>query len=212
MRPCARGQPPGRRAGADLGVSPELLALGYPPRDLLCGRPCCAAGDGSCVPSPAKLPRGFCVCWWVGRAPWPAEHLPALHQRGWPLVGAWRLGYRGPQAPACQLRRSSMSAVISPGWTRPACLPWSVAPALGDRLNYLRDLWVEGTCWATRAGPDPIAELVAQRPDLLLNISASHLCRASRPCVAAGRRGRRRGWAVRWCYVEPVWVARRAGF
>ena len=159
-------------AGADLVVSPELSLWGYPPRDLLL-RPALLRQQAEVLRAIAsELPRDLGLL--VGVAePLAGENLPALHNSV-ALVepGVWRIVARKRLLP-------SYDVFDERRYFRPAdqaCLleverrgrRWSIG------LTICEDLWVEEDVLGHRlAGADPIAELLPQRPDLLLNISAS---------------------------------------
>ena len=159
-------------AGARLVLTPELSLWGYPPRDLLL-RPSLLEAQSRALESlAAAMPAGTGVL--VGMAdPIPGSERPALYNAvalveagGWRVVGRKRLL---PSYDVFDERR----------YFRPAEVP-SVLEVLSDGrtwrlgLTICEDLWVEEELQGHRlAGADPIADLQAQRLDLLLNLSAS---------------------------------------
>lgn len=159
-------------AGARLVLTPELSLWGYPPRDLLL-RPSLLEAQSRALESlAAAMPAGTGVL--VGMVdPIPGSERPALYNAvalveagGWRVVGRKRLlpsydvfderrYFRPAEAP-------SVLALVSDGRT------------LRLGLTICEDLWVEEELQGHRlAGADPIADLQAQRLDLLLNLSAS---------------------------------------
>jgi NAD+ synthase (glutamine-hydrolysing) len=159
-------------AGADLVVTPELSLWGYPPRDLLL-RPALLQEQTRVLDAlAADLPPGLGLL--VGLVnPIAGGELPALynaaalvHQGGWRVVAHKRLL---PSYDVFDERR-----YFQPG--NQACLlEWPGAERVWRLgLTICEDLWVEERVQGRRlAGADPIAELGPQRPDLLLNLSAS---------------------------------------
>ncbi|GDX76625.1 NAD+ synthase [Cyanobium sp.] len=159
-------------AGARLVLTPELSLWGYPPRDLLL-RPSLLEAQSRALESlAAAMPAGTGVL--VGMAdPIPGSERPALYNAvalveagGWRVVGRKRLL---PSYDVFDERR----------YFRPAEAP-SVLELVSDGrswrlgLTICEDLWVEEELQGHRlAGADPIADLQAQRLDLLLNLSAS---------------------------------------
>ncbi len=159
-------------AGADLVVSPELSLWGYPPRDLLL-RPALRQEQGAQLSRlAAQLPAATALL--VGVAdPLPGPRLPDLHNAV-ALVerGGWRIVARKRLLP-------SYDVFDERRYFRPADQPFLLELELRGRLWRLglticEDLWVEEALQGHRLeGPDPIAELLPHRPDLLLNLSAS---------------------------------------
>ena len=159
-------------AGARLVLTPELSLWGYPPRDLLL-RPSLLEAQSRALESlAAEMPASTGVL--VGMVdPIPGSERPALYNAvalveagGWRVVGRKRLL---PSYDVFDERR----------YFRPAEVP-SVLEVLSDGrtgrlgLTICEDLWVEEGLQGHRlAGADPIADLQAQRLDLLLNLSAS---------------------------------------
>ncbi len=159
-------------AGARLVLTPELSLWGYPPRDLLL-RPSLLEAQSRALESlAAAMPAGMGVL--VGMVdPIPGSERPALFNAvalveagGWRVVGRKRLL---PSYDVFDERRYFRPAEV------PSVLelgsdgrPWRLG------LTICEDLWVEEELQGHRlAGADPIADLQAQRLDLLLNLSAS---------------------------------------
>lgn len=159
-------------AGADLVISPELSLWGYPPRDLLL-RPSLLLEQGRVLETlAAELPPGLGLL--LGLVdPIAGRELPALHNAA-ALVqrGSWRVVAHKRLLPSYDV--FDERRYFQPG-DQACLLEWPV----GDRvwrlgLTICEDLWVEERVQGHRlAGADPIAELAPQRPDLLLNLSAS---------------------------------------
>jgi NAD+ synthase (glutamine-hydrolysing) len=158
--------------GARLVLTPELSLWGYPPRDLLL-RPSLLEAQSRALESlAAAMPAGTGVL--VGMAdPIPGSERPALYNAlalveagGWRVVGRKRLL---PSYDVFDERR----------YFRPAEAPSVLELGSDGRtwrlgLTICEDLWVEEELQGHRlAGADPIADLQAQRLDLLLNLSAS---------------------------------------
>jgi NAD+ synthase (glutamine-hydrolysing) len=158
--------------GARLVLTPELSLWGYPPRDLLLRPSLIEAQRRALENLAADLPAGIAVL--VGMVdPIPGSERPALYNAvalveagGWRVVGRKRLL---PSYDVFDERR----------YFRPAEAP-SLLELGGDGrtwrlgLTICEDLWVEEELQGHRlAGADPIADLQAQRLDLLLNLSAS---------------------------------------
>ena len=159
-------------AGARLVLTPELSLWGYPPRDLLL-RPSLLEAQSRALESlAAAMPAGTGLL--VGMAdPIPGSERPALYNAvalveagGWRVVGRKRLL---PSYDVFDERR----------YFRPAEVPSVLELGSDGRtwrlgLTICEDLWVEEELQGHRlAGADPIADLQAQRLDLLLNLSAS---------------------------------------
>ncbi len=159
-------------AGADLVVGPELSLWGYPPRDLLLRPSLLQEQARELGDLAAELPAGLALL--VGMAePLPDAELPSLHNAV-ALVeqGRWRVVARKRLLP-------SYDVFDEQRYFRSADQPALLELECGGRLWRLglticEDLWVEDGLQGHRlAGADPIAELLPQRPDLLLNLSAS---------------------------------------
>jgi NAD+ synthase (glutamine-hydrolysing) len=159
-------------AGARLVLTPELSLWGYPPRDLLLRPSLLEAQTRALENLAAAMPAGTGVL--VGMAdPIPGSERPALYNAvalveagGWRVVGRKRLL---PSYDVFDERR----------YFRPAEAPSVLELGSDGRswrlgLTICEDLWVEEELQGHRlAGADPIADLQAQRLDLLLNLSAS---------------------------------------
>ena len=159
-------------AGARLVLTPELSLWGYPPRDLLLRPSLLEAQSRALLDLAAAMPAGTGVL--VGMAdPIPGSERPALYNAvalveagGWRVVGRKRLL---PSYDVFDERR----------YFRPAEAPSVLELGSDGRswrlgLTICEDLWVEEELQGHRlAGADPIADLQAQRLDLLLNLSAS---------------------------------------
>ncbi|WP_411874407.1 NAD+ synthase [Vulcanococcus limneticus] len=159
-------------AGARLVLTPELSLWGYPPRDLLLRPSLLEAQTRALESLAAAMPAATGVL--VGMAePIPGTERPALHNAvalveagGWRVVGRKRLL---PSYDVFDERR----------YFRPAEAPSVLELGSDGRtwrlgLTICEDLWVEEELQGHRlAGADPIADLQAQRLDLLLNLSAS---------------------------------------
>ena len=159
-------------AGAQLVLTPELSLWGYPPRDLLLRPSLLEAQSRALEDLAVAMPAGTGVL--VGMAdPIPGSERPALYNAvalveagGWRVVGRKRLL---PSYDVFDERR----------YFRPAEAPSLLELGSDGRtwrlgLTICEDLWVEEELQGHRlAGADPIADLQAQRLDLLLNLSAS---------------------------------------
>lgn len=159
-------------AGADLVITPELSLWGYPPRDLLL-RPSLLQEQGQVLESlAAELPPELGLL--LGLVdPIAGRELPGLHNAV-ALVqrGSWRMVARKRLLPSYDV--FDERRYFQPG-DQACLLEW---PGAGQvwrlGLTICEDLWVEERVQGHRlAGADPIAELASQRPDLLLNLSAS---------------------------------------
>ena len=159
-------------AGAQLLLTPELSLWGYPPRDLLL-RPSLIERQRRVLDDLAeRCPAGMGLL--VGLAePIPGEGVPDLHNAiALVETGGWRIVCRKRLLPSYDVfveqryfRPGDAAAVLE--------LPregktWRIG------LTICEDLWVEEELQGHRlAGTDPVAELLPQRIDLLLNLSAS---------------------------------------
>ncbi|CAK6701511.1 NAD+ synthase [Synechococcus sp. CBW1107] len=159
-------------AGADLVISPELSLWGYPPRDLLL-RPSLLLEQGRVLEAlAAELPPGLGLL--LGLVdPIAGRELPALYNAA-ALVqrGSWRVVARKRLLPSYDV--FDERRYFQPG-DQACLLEWPGADRVWRLgLTICEDLWVEERVQGHRlAGADPIAELAPQRPDLLLNLSAS---------------------------------------
>jgi len=159
-------------AGADLVVAPELALWGYPPRDLLL-RPALRHQEQQALERlAAELPQGLALLLGVSE-PTTDRQMPDLFNAA-ALVepGSWRVVARKRLLP-------SYDVFDERRYFRPAnqpCLlelerhgrPWRLG------ITICEDLWVEEALHQQRLlGDDPVADLQALQPDLLLNLSAS---------------------------------------
>ncbi|MFM8545028.1 MAG: NAD+ synthase [Vulcanococcus sp.] len=158
--------------GADLVVAPELALWGYPPRDLLL-RPALRQRQTQALDQlAAQLPSGLTLLLGVsetasdGQQPDLFNAAALVEPQGWRVVARKRLL---PSYDVFDERR----------YFRPADQPCLLELERGGRrwrlgLTLCEDLWVEERLVGQRLlGADPIGELQALRPDLLLNLSAS---------------------------------------
>jgi NAD+ synthase (glutamine-hydrolysing) len=159
-------------AGADLVVAPELALWGYPPRDLLL-RPALRHQQQQALNRlAAELPQGLVLLLGVSE-PTPDRQIPDLFNAA-ALVehGSWRVVARKRLLP-------SYDVFDERRYFRPADQPCLVELERHGRLWRLgiticEDLWVEEELHQQRLlGDDPVADLQALQPDLLLNLSAS---------------------------------------
>ena len=158
--------------GADLVVAPELALWGYPPRDLLL-RPSLRQRqddmlDGLARDLPAKqaLLLGVSETVRDGQQPDLFNSVALVEGGSWRIVARKRLlpsydvfderRYFRPAEEACLLE-------LERGGRR-----WRLG------LTICEDLWVEEQLHNQRLlGGDPVGDLAALRPDLLINLSAS---------------------------------------
>ena len=158
--------------GAELVVAPELALWGYPPRDLLL-RPALRQRQHQALDQlAAQLPAGLTLLLGVsetasdGQQPDLFNAAALVEPQGWRVVARKRLL---PSYDVFDERR----------YFRPADQPCLLELERGGRrwrlgLTLCEDLWVEERLLGQRLlGADPIGELQALRPDLLLNLSAS---------------------------------------
>ena len=158
--------------GAELVVAPELALWGYPPRDLLL-RPALRQRQHQALDQlAAQLPAGLTLLLGVsetasdGQRPDLFNAAALVEPQGWRVVARKRLL---PSYDVFDERR----------YFRPADQPCLLELERGGRrwrlgLTLCEDLWVEERLLGQRLlGADPIGELQALRPDLLLNLSAS---------------------------------------
>ena len=158
--------------GAELVVAPELALWGYPPRDLLL-RPALRQRQHQALDQlAAELPAGLALLLGVsepasdGQQPDLFNAAALVEAQGWRVVARKRLL---PSYDVFDERR----------YFRPADQPCLLELERGGRrwrlgITLCEDLWVEERLLGQRLlGADPIGELQALRPDLLLNLSAS---------------------------------------
>jgi len=181
-------------AGADLVISPELSLWGYPPRDLLL-RPSLLQLQGQVLETlAAELPPDLGLLLGLVE-PIAGRELPALHNAA-ALVhrGCWRVVARKRLLPSYDV--FDERRYFQPG-DQACLLEWPGGGRVWRLgLTICEDLWVEERVQGHRlAGADPVAELAPQRPDLLLNLSASPFAqgkpelRLELAAAAAGRLG-----------------------
>jgi NAD+ synthase (glutamine-hydrolysing) len=158
--------------GANLVVAPELALWGYPPRDLLL-RPALHQQQQQVLDQlAADLPEGLALLLGVSE-PAGDGHQPTLFNSA-ALVerGHWRVVARKRLLP-------SYDVFDERRYFRPADQPCLLELECEGRawrlgLTLCEDLWVEEELHEQRLlGGDPVADLQALRPDLLLNLSAS---------------------------------------
>ena len=157
---------------ADLLITPELSLWGYPPRDLLLlqdrvelqGR----ILDGLCQ---ALTSEGIALTILVGAVePTGDGFRPALYNAVMAVdATGWRPVARKQLLP-------SYDVFDERRYFRPhegPCL-LSLGNDLRIGLTICEDLWVDPSLQGGRlAGPDPVAGLVAEQPDLMINLAAS---------------------------------------
>ena len=159
-------------ADADLVVAPELALWGYPPRDLLL-RPGLRQREQQVLDHLAsQLPPGLALLLGVSE-PTPDRQTPDLFNAA-ALVerGSWRVVARKRLLP-------SYDVFDERRYFRPADQPCLLELERAGRvwrlgITLCEDLWVEEELHEQRLlGDDPVADLQALGPDLLLNLSAS---------------------------------------
>ncbi|BEV36740.1 NAD+ synthase [Synechococcus sp. M16CYN] len=155
--------------GADLLITPELSLWGYPPRDLLLQPARIALQDQvlrwitSQLESDLMILVGVALPIGDNRTPGLTNSIVLVERRGWRAVAHKQLL---PNYDVFDERR-----YFRPG-TGPNLLFLPHGQRLG--LTICEDLWVDETLQRERlAGPDPIAQLIPERPNLLLNLAAS---------------------------------------
>ena len=154
---------------ASLLLTPELSLWGYPPRDLLL-QPARLDLQNTVLNQMVEQLDGLCsVLVGValpaedGRAPGLYNGMALVDQRGWRGVARKQLL---PSYDVFDERR----------YFRPGAGPCLLTLADGLRLGLTicEDLWVEDALQRERLeGPDPIANLIDDQPDLLINLAAS---------------------------------------
>ena len=189
--------------GAELVVAPELALWGYPPRDLLL-RPALRRRQVEALDQlAAELPSGLALLLGASEAA-PDHQQPDLFNSA-ALVQAsgWRVVARKRLLP-------SYDVFDERRYFRPGDQPGLLELEHGGRrwrlgINICEDLWVEEELHGQRLrGGDPVGELQALRPDLLLNLSASPFAqgKAQRRRRLAAAAAARLGCPV--VYVNPV--------
>jgi NAD+ synthase (glutamine-hydrolysing) len=157
---------------AELVVAPELALWGYPPRDLLLLPALRRRQVEALDQLAAELPSGLALLLGVSEAA-PDHQQPDLFNAA-ALVQAsgWRVVARKRLLP-------SYDVFDERRYFRPGDQPGLLELEHGGRrwrlgINICEDLWVEEELHGQRLrGGDPVGELQALRPDLLLNLSAS---------------------------------------
>ena len=154
---------------ATLLLTPELSLWGYPPRDLLL-QPARLDLQTAVLNRMVEQLDGLCsvlvgvaLAAEDGRAPGLYNGMALVDQRGWRGVARKQLL---PSYDVFDERR----------YFRPGAGPCLLTLADGLRLGLTicEDLWVEDALQRERlAGPDPIANLIDDQPDLLINLAAS---------------------------------------
>ena len=159
-------------APADLVVAPELALWGYPPRDLLL-RPALRQREQQVLDQlAAELPPGLGLLLGVSEPAGDGQQPDLFNAAALVERGGWRVVARKRLLP-------SYDVFDERRYFRPADQPCLLELERGGQLWRLgitlcEDLWVEEELHEQRLlGGDPVADLQALRPDLLLNLSAS---------------------------------------
>ena len=160
------------RLGADLLLTPELSLWGYPPRDLLL-EPERVERQGMILDGlaqtlqaeeiPVQILVGAVEPTGDGTRPSLTNAVVLLDRSGWQVVARKQLL---PSYDVFDERR----------YFRPGQGPCLFSAADGCRigLTICEDLWVDPELQGGRlAGPDPVDALVAEKPDLMINLAAS---------------------------------------
>ena len=158
--------------GADLVVAPELALWGYPPRDLLL-RPALRQQQQQVLDQlAADLPEGLALLLGVSEPAGDGQHPDLFNSAALVERGHWRVVARKRLLP-------SYDVFDERRYFRPADEPCLLELERGGRhwrlgLTICEDLWVEEELHPQRLlGGDPVADLLAIQPDLLINLSAS---------------------------------------
>ena len=160
------------RLGADLLLTPELSLWGYPPRDLLL-EPERVERQGMILDGlaqtlqaeaiPVQILVGAVEPTGDGTRPSLTNAVVLLDRSGWQVVARKQLL---PSYDVFDERR----------YFRPGQGPCLFSTADGRRigLTICEDLWVDPELQGGRlAGPDPVDALIAEQPDLMINLAAS---------------------------------------
>ena len=155
--------------GADVLLTPELSLWGYPARDLLL-QPARIAAQAELLQwmsqqldSDLMLLVGVALPTADNRAPALTNSIALVDRRGWRAVAHKQLL---PSYDVFDERR-----YFRPG-TGPNMLQLRNGQRLG--LTICEDLWVDDTLQRERLkGPDPIEQLIPERPDVVINLAAS---------------------------------------
>ena len=162
--------------GAEVLITPELGLCGYPPRDLLL-RPSFITAMGDCLHwLAAQLPPAMGVL-----AGFAAPN-PKAHEQGQkPLFNSAALLMAGQVGQVVHKQLLPTYDVFdedryfAPGPDpEPVILPLAGGRQLRLGLTICEDLWNDEEFWGSRRYPhNPIADLVAQSVDAVINLSAS---------------------------------------
>ena len=155
--------------GATLLLTPELSLWGYPPRDLLL-QPARLALQSRVLDELVTRLDGLCPLLVGVALPCDDHRAPGLYN-GIALVD--QQGWRGV---ARKQLLPSYDVFDERRYFRPGDGPCLLTLAGGERLGLTvcEDLWVEDELQRERlVGPDPIANLIDDQPDLLINLAAS---------------------------------------
>ena len=165
-----------QQQGAEILITPELGLCGYPPRDLLL-RPSFIAAMGQCLQRLAtQVPPHLAVL--VGFA----APNPKAHEQGQkPLFNSAALLQAGQISQVVHKQLLPTYDVFdedryfAPGPDpRPVTIPLAGGRQLRLGLTICEDLWNDEEFWGSRRYPqNPIADLVAQSVDAVINLSAS---------------------------------------
>ena len=158
--------------GASLVVAPELALWGYPPRDLLL-RPALRQRQQQVLDQlAAELPKGLALVLGISETVSDGQQPDLFNSAALVEGGQWRVVARKRLLP-------SYDVFDERRYFRPADQPCLLELEGGGRpwrlgLTLCEDLWVEEELHEQRLlGGDPVADLQALQPDLLLNLSAS---------------------------------------
>jgi NAD+ synthase (glutamine-hydrolysing) len=158
--------------GADLVVAPELALWGYPPRDLLLRAALHQQQQHTLDQLAADLPEGLALLLGVSEPAGDGQQPDLFNSAALVERGGWRIVARKRLLP-------SYDVFDERRYFRPADEPCLLELERGGRhwrlgLTICEDLWVEEELHPQRLlGADPVAELQALGPDLLINLSAS---------------------------------------
>jgi NAD+ synthase (glutamine-hydrolysing) len=160
--------------GARLLLTPELSLCGYPPRDLLLNPAFVSSLEQALEPLSAALPKNLAVL--VGTVD---RNLNALTHGEKPLYNStvWLEHYQTPRF--FHKRLLPTYDVFDEDRYFASGTESGIMTLDGLRLGITicEDLWNEDSFWGHRSyAANPIAELVEQRADLVINLSASPFC------------------------------------
>ena len=158
--------------GADLVVAPELALWGYPPRDLLL-RPSLRQRQEDVLEALARdLPAEQALLLGVSETVRDGQQPDLFNSVALVEKGRWRIVARKRLLP-------SYDVFDERRYFRPAEEPCLLELERNGRswrlgLTICEDLWVEEHLHSQRLlGGDPVGDLAAMAPDLLINLSAS---------------------------------------